>query len=227
MCRLSWIRLPRPTPSVGRAPLTDAVERQDRGFVERAREKRAGRMALVVIGEDERRAQARADAVADERRQPRFLLEPDRHRHLEALEPGRREGQIGLEQALELADRLLVEHDVVEIGGRLTGALQTEADRVGGKVRVVLLAGEPFLLRRGDDLAVDDESTPRCRGRRPRCRGSRSCGAPVLTQRGRHGMDLTTYGPTRFAAHNGIRFHVSTNSRSLGFFGLWSGIVSP
>ena len=38
-----------------RAPLADAVERQDGRFVERAREKRARRVALVVIGEDERR----------------------------------------------------------------------------------------------------------------------------------------------------------------------------
>ena len=43
----------------GRAPLADAVERQDRGLVERAREERAGRVALVMIGEDERRLEAR------------------------------------------------------------------------------------------------------------------------------------------------------------------------
>ena len=34
-------------------PLADAVERQDGGLVERRREKRAGRVRLVMIGEDD------------------------------------------------------------------------------------------------------------------------------------------------------------------------------
>ena len=43
----------------GRAPLADAVERQDRRFLERTRKKGAGGVALVMVGEHDRRAQAR------------------------------------------------------------------------------------------------------------------------------------------------------------------------
>ena len=43
--------------------------------------------------------------------------------------PGRREREVGLEQPLELPQRLLVEHDVVEIRGRLTRLAQAVARR--------------------------------------------------------------------------------------------------
>ena len=101
----------------GRRPLADAVERQDGGLVERAREERAGGMALVVIREDDRRLDACAQALPDDRGQMQLLLQPDRHRHAEALEARRREREVGLEQPLELAQRLFVERDVVEIAG--------------------------------------------------------------------------------------------------------------
>ena len=46
-----------------RGPLADAVQGQDRRLVERAREKRAGGVALVMIGEDKPRAVRVAQAL--------------------------------------------------------------------------------------------------------------------------------------------------------------------
>src|SRR5262249_26560835 len=47
--------VPAPDAHRRRAPLADAVERENGGLVVRARKKRARRVALVVIGENERR----------------------------------------------------------------------------------------------------------------------------------------------------------------------------
>ena len=108
--------LPRPTPQRRRAPLADAVEREDRGLVERAREERAGRVALVMIGEDERRrlsSTPRPSRMTVGRRS--FSFSQTGIAMLKLPKPRRRERQVGLEQALELAQRLLVEHDVVDV----------------------------------------------------------------------------------------------------------------
>ena len=86
-----------------------------------------------------------------------LLLEPHRQRHAERGEAPGRERQIGLEQALELQERLVVERDVVdpvEIGAAFAQAI---LDRVLGEGGIVLLAREPLLLRGGDELAVGDQ----------------------------------------------------------------------
>ncbi len=86
-----------------------------------------------------------------------LLLEPDRHRHAERPEATRREGDIGLEQALKLQERLVVEGHVVDGAQADAGFLQAIGNRGPGKAGIVLLAGEPLLLRRGDDAAIVDQ----------------------------------------------------------------------
>ena len=73
--------------------------------------------------------------------------------------PAGREGQIGLQQPLELQQRLVVEADVVEIArASRPGLGQAVVDGVLRKPGVVLLAGEAFFLGGGDDPAVDDQA---------------------------------------------------------------------
>ena len=86
-----------------------------------------------------------------------LFLQPERDRQPERTEAARRERQIGLEQPLELDERLFVEHHVVEIGRFHAGLIEAIADRGRRKPRVVLDAGEALLLRGGDDAAVDDQ----------------------------------------------------------------------
>src|SRR5690606_39397959 len=64
----------------------------------------------------------------------------------------------GPHQPVELQERLVVERDPVEVGGLDPGAVEAVADGVPREVRVVLLAREALLLRRGDDLAVPQEA---------------------------------------------------------------------
>ena len=64
---------------------------------------------------------------------------------------------ISLDQALELDERLLVEDDVVEVGGGNASRLETIVYRSHGKIRIMLLACEALFLRGGNDIAVDDE----------------------------------------------------------------------
>src|SRR5437016_14103190 len=80
-----------------------------------------------------------------------LFLQPQRNRHLEGAETCRRQRDIGLEQPLEFQERLVVESDMVDVGKPRACGLQTIADRMHRKRRVVFLAREAFFLRGGDD----------------------------------------------------------------------------
>ena len=86
-----------------------------------------------------------------------LLLDPHRHRHAEGGEALRGVGEIGLEQALELDERLLEEDDVVDVVEVDLPGLETVPIAWSGKPAIVLLAGEALLLRGRDDAAVLDE----------------------------------------------------------------------
>ena len=146
-----------PGPERGGGPLADAVHREDGGFVERGRKERARRVRLVVLGEDDLPLVASSEPLRDGARQVELLLRPQRHELQERPEAARRVRQVGLQQALELQERLVVEADVVELLGRDAGLVEAVADGVDRERVVVLAAGEPLLLRRRDDVAVDDE----------------------------------------------------------------------
>ena len=89
-----------------------------------------------------------------------FLLQPERDRHLEGAESARGKRDVGLQQPLEFEERLVVEHDVIELVGRNAGFCKAIGDGVVRKRGVMLSAGKTLLLRGGDDPAVIDQ---RCR----------------------------------------------------------------
>ena len=87
-------------PKVVDTPFADTIERQDRGLLKRAREEGARGMALVVIGKDNRGGFVKACAEWS----GRYAACPSarRQRHRKAAEPTGGEGEIGLDEALEL-----------------------------------------------------------------------------------------------------------------------------
>src|SRR5919109_1014662 len=84
----------------------------------------------------------------------KLLLHPERHGLAEGLEAARRKGEIGLQQPLELEERLVVEGDEIDLGGPSAGELETGANRVVREARIVLFAGEALFLRRRNDATV-------------------------------------------------------------------------
>ena len=106
----------------GRRPFADAVEREYRGFLERGGKEGGGRVALVMVGKEQAGIPVDVGVELGQvlPQQPfleQLLLEPERNRHAERAKAARRERKVGLEQPLELDERLLVEHDVVEVAG--------------------------------------------------------------------------------------------------------------
>src|SRR2546426_607580 len=87
-----------------------------------------------------------------------LFLQPRGPRHAERGEAFGGDPEIGLEDPLELEERLVVKADVRELGRCDSGHLKAVPHRVPWKRRVALLAREALFLRRGDDLAVSEQA---------------------------------------------------------------------
>lgn len=141
-------------PNRRRRPFADTVEGQDRRLLERGRKVRAGGVRLVVAGVDDSSPVATAQAAADLAGDVELLAEPHGQGLSKAREPSRRMGDVGLDEPLELGQRLLVESHVIELLRLDPRFVEAVADRVLGEPRIVFLAREALFLDRGDDLAV-------------------------------------------------------------------------
>ena len=64
---------------------------------------------------------------------------------------------VGLEQPLELQERLVVERDGLQVRVLQSGFGEYVSSRVDREVGIVPLAREPFFLGRSNDLPVDEE----------------------------------------------------------------------
>ena len=89
-----------------------------------------------------------------------LLPEPQRNGHGEGSEPAGGEGQVGLQEALELEEGLVIEDDVVHLSEAASARLKAILDRMAGEARVVLLSREAFFLGCRHDAPVLNE---RCR----------------------------------------------------------------
>jgi hypothetical protein len=143
-------------------PFADAVHAEDRGLLIGRREERRGGMALVMLAEQQALLPVEVrlpllHLVAQQRLLEQLLLQPQRHGHAEGVEAARGEGEIGLEQPLELEERLVVEGDVVDVRQLDAGRVETVVHRVLREAGIVLLAGEALFLSRTDELAVRDQ----------------------------------------------------------------------
>jgi len=155
-------RIPFADADRRRRPLADAVESEHRGLLERGRVEGARRVRLVMLGEEDVRRLGEAAALqrlVDVRRNPQLLAQPDRDRLHRRAQAARRHGQIGLQDAVELEQRLVVEDHAAQIGAVGDAAFgEAVAHGVVGEPFVVLLAREALFLRRGDDPPFVDQA---------------------------------------------------------------------
>ena len=73
------------------------------------------------------------------------------------MEPARPVREVGLEQAVELEERLVVEADVVQVFRPEAPFPEAVFHRPGRELGIVLPAREPLFLGGGHDLSVDDQ----------------------------------------------------------------------
>src|SRR5690242_10654024 len=87
-----------------------------------------------------------------------LVLRPERARLEERSEAARCDGEVRLEDPLELEERLIVESDAREIVRRDPSGSEAVVDRVRGEARVALLSCEALFLRGRDDLAIAQQA---------------------------------------------------------------------
>ena len=143
----------------GRRPFADAVHGEDRRGLEGRGIEGAGGVRLVMLGEHQLAGDVDAGHVARQVVAQHLALEellarPHGEGGGKGAKAARGERQVGLEQALELQERLVVEDDVVDVLQRDPAGLQAVFDRLGGEGRIVADAREALLLRGGHDLAL-------------------------------------------------------------------------
>src|SRR5262245_42813036 len=143
-------------------PLPHPVDREHDRLFERRGKERAGRVAEMVLGEQQPFPDPSVGSCPPELIDQHFLLEqpllePEWHRFAERQEAARCERQIGLEQALELEKGFFVEDDVIDILQADLALVQTRPNRLMRERGIVLYTGEALLLRRRDDIAADDQ----------------------------------------------------------------------
>ena len=66
-------------------------------------------------------------------------------------------GQVGFEQALELEERLVVEHHVINVANAAGCFIQTIVHRASRKISVEFFSGKSFLLSSRNYAAVRNE----------------------------------------------------------------------
>ena len=140
-------------------PLADAVDGEDRSLVERRRVEGARRVRQMVFGIEDgvaRRSQL-AEMLGEQAPHEQLLLDPGGHRCHEAGETRGREPVIGLEQALEFQERLVVERHPRQPVVRHAALAEHVAAGVDGERRVVTPAREALFLRGGDNLPVHQQ----------------------------------------------------------------------
>src|SRR5437762_34575 len=142
-------------PDGGGGVLAHSVHRQDGGLGKGRRKKRAGRVGLMVLGEQDSAIGREAGKfVAYGLSQIELLAQPGGQRAQERCQTQGRNGQRRLQQPRELQNRFVIKYDRIEVRLAQVGVVEAEADCVQRKSFVVFSASEPFLLRSGDDFAV-------------------------------------------------------------------------
>ena len=145
----------------GGRPLAHAVEGQHGRLLEGRGVEGRRRVRLVVLGEEDLPGLADAallQRVLDLGRDPQLLAQPEGHGHDVRAQPLGDDREIGLEDAVELEQRLVVEDDPVELPLAHAPLRQAVADGVEGELVVMLLAGEPLFLGGGDDAPAVDQA---------------------------------------------------------------------
>ncbi len=92
--------------------------------------------------------------LLDEFFHPYPLANPERDGHQERAPARRCIGQVTVQNPVKLQERLLIEGNKVQLASLDAAFAQTILHGVFGENRIMFFAGEAFLLRCGNDLAV-------------------------------------------------------------------------
>src|SRR5688572_15268061 len=111
-------------------PFANAVQCENRRFVVRTREKRAGRVTFMVIDEQNRSVVGIAEFGANDVAEPGLFTQPNGNRHRETAKALWRVRKIGFEKALELPQRFFVKNGVIEVSAIYASLPQTIVDGV-------------------------------------------------------------------------------------------------
>ena len=116
----------------------------------------AGRVGQVVFGKEHGRVPRPqlGQLVLKEFAHQQLLFDPYGNGHQEAAQALRREAVVGLQEALELEDGLVVKGHRAQVGQMKARLLHHVAHGLGRIAGIVLLPGKPLLLGRGNNLAV-------------------------------------------------------------------------
>jgi hypothetical protein len=144
------------TEAVG-SPLTNPIDRENSRVLVWRWIEGGPCVALMVLSE--KYLTFVSELTLDRIRDPKLVFEPHRKRSRVRGEPLGSGCKVGLQEALKLEDRLIVESDVINVVDRQSLRLQTVLGRVLRKLWVMLLPGPPLLLRGGDDLPVSNETS--------------------------------------------------------------------
>ena len=143
-----------PDSPAGCRPLPHPIHRENGCLLERAGKKGARRMRLVVAAKINRSGVVAAQTLVDFSRQVQLGLQPLRHGPKKGEEPAGGNGEVSLEQALELQQWLLVENHRIQITVRDSAGFEAIANRAFRKPLIVLLPRKSFLLSCGHNLPV-------------------------------------------------------------------------
>src|SRR6266550_5117570 len=123
-----------------RCPFADAIHCQHGRALEWRRKKCACRVTEVMLRKQQALVPVDGRCRSDSSKLPhehgflkQLLRQPQRKRRRKAREPARRERHVGLEQPIELEERLLIEDDVIEIGGLNMILREAITQRIPGK----------------------------------------------------------------------------------------------
>src|SRR6266852_5552979 len=105
-------------------------------------------MALVMLGKEEAPLPVVGGGIGlelflQQRLLKQLLPEPQRNGLGERGESARSESQVGLQEALELEERLVIEDDMVHLSEAASALSKAILDRMAREARVVLLPREP------------------------------------------------------------------------------------
>ena len=149
--------VPPADPKAGRRPFADSIQSQDGGFLEGGREKRAGGVGLVVLGIDITAPIASIQTLAHPAGKAKLVVDPLGHGQEKGAKAPGGDGEVSLQEALELKEGLFVEDDVVDVFRAESRLGEAIVDGLPGKPLVVFDPAEALLLGGGHDPAVHNQ----------------------------------------------------------------------
>ena len=162
----------------GGGPFPHAVDGDDGRLGERGGEERAGRVGLMMFGEQDRGPGRQAgQGIPDRLPEIQLLFQPAGQDLGEGRQAGGSHREVGLQHSREFGDGLVVEDHGFQPRRVHPALAQAELHGLRGESLIVLDPGEPLLLGSSRDASVRDQGRRGIvvEGRQPQD-GAHACG---------------------------------------------------